>query len=175
MWNRNLQLTRNLKEAITMNQENQRDLHTESAATPLEKLDRSLSELFGTPPMEVETNLPANVVENSVKVVAEDVDLDSTASDTTKLESDAEFARANMHTLISAGKDAIEYALQLAKDSDNPRAFEVVFAGLKNLSDMNSQLLDIHQKKNAAKGMKAGGRARAERSATAERIASSRS
>lgn len=106
--------------------------------------------------METEKNLPANVVDVPTKVVAEDVDLDETAPDDTKVDVDAEFARGNMHELIAAGKDAIEYALQLAKESDNPRAFEVVFAGLKNLSDMNAQLIDLHQKKQAAKGMKAG-------------------
>lgn len=125
-------------------------------SSPLEKLDHSLSEVFGTVPMKIEKPLPANVIDAPVKVIAEEVDLDGVEPDDEKVDVDAEFARANMHDLIAAGKDAIEYALGLAKESDNPRAFEVVFAGLKNLSDMNSQLLDIHQKKNAAKGIKGG-------------------
>lgn len=138
-----------------MNQENQPP-RIGTASSPLEKLDRSLSEVFGTATMKIEKTLPANVIDAPVKVIAEEVDLDSVAPDDEKVDVDAEFARTNMHDLIATGKDAIEYALELAKESDNPRAFEVVFAGLKHISDMNSQLLDIHQKKNAAKGIKGG-------------------
>jgi hypothetical protein len=48
---------------------------------------------------------------------------------------------------MQQGQDALHYALELAKQSDSPRAFEVVGSLMKNLSDMNLQLLDTHEKK----------------------------
>lgn len=134
-----------------MNTDNPTELVTEiesSPRTPLEKLDRSLSDVFGTARMEQPTNAVSIIDEHGEIAPGSDLPDDG------KVETDAEFARSNMYTLLRQGQEALEYALQVAKDSENPRAFEVVFAGLKNLSDMNNQLIDIHSKKRDAKGIK---------------------
>jgi hypothetical protein len=59
-----------------------------------------------------------------------------------------------MYSLLQQGQDALQYALELAKGSDSPRAFEVVGTLMKNLSDMNLQLLDTHEKKQKISGKK---------------------
>lgn len=63
------------------------------------------------------------------------------------LNSDFETTRSNLHSLLIQGQDALFHALEVAKQSEHPRAFEVVGGLMKNLSDINTQLLDLHKKK----------------------------
>ena len=63
------------------------------------------------------------------------------------IEDDAEFARQNLRTLIQKGNDAADHIVEIAKQSEHPRAFEVAAGMLKNLADMNKDLLDIQKKK----------------------------
>lgn len=64
-----------------------------------------------------------------------------------KIESDYEKTRNNLHELLRQGQDALNHALEVAKVSEHPRAFEVVGNLMKQLSDINHQLLDLHGKK----------------------------
>lgn len=60
---------------------------------------------------------------------------------------DYETTRSNLHSILSQGQDALFHALEVAKQSEHPRAFEVVGGLMKHLSDINHQLLDLHKKK----------------------------
>lgn len=64
-----------------------------------------------------------------------------------KIETDYDKTRANLHSLLLNGQAALEHALEVAKQSEHPRAFEVVGNLIKQLADVNQQLLDIHQQK----------------------------
>jgi len=66
-----------------------------------------------------------------------------------KLESDYETTRTNLHVLLIQGQDALNHALEVAKASEHPRAFEVVGGLMKHVADMNTQLLDLHKKKQS--------------------------
>lgn len=112
----------------------------QSPTTPLEKVDRNLSTIFGTEPMEVTVIDDKGVVPPEVDTPEEQVD------------QDADYVRGNMYSLMQQGQDALRYALDLAKQSDSPRAFEVVGTLMKNLSDMNMQMMDMHDKKQKLKG-----------------------
>jgi len=96
--------------------------------------DDSLSKLFDLNPipkpevLEVETNV--------VSIETSD-----------KIESDYDNARGNLNDLLLKGKEALENALTVAKQSEHPRAFEVVGNLIKQLADVNQQLMDIHQQK----------------------------
>ena len=68
------------------------------------------------------------------------------------LESDYETTRSNLHSILTQGQDALFHALQVAKNSEHPRAFEVVGGLMKHLSDINTQLLDLHKKKQQIEG-----------------------
>jgi hypothetical protein len=70
------------------------------------------------------------------------------------LESDYETTRSNLHSILTQGQDALFHALQVAKNSEHPRAFEVVGGLMKHLSDINTQLLDLHKKKQQIEGPK---------------------
>ena len=60
---------------------------------------------------------------------------------------DFQVSRTNLHLIIQQGQDALLHALSVAKQSEHPRAFEVVGGLMKHLSDINSQLLDLHKQK----------------------------
>lgn len=55
--------------------------------------------------------------------------------------------RSNLHTLLQSGQEALFHALEVAKQSEHPRAFEVVGNLVKQLADVNHQLLDLSEKK----------------------------
>lgn len=63
------------------------------------------------------------------------------------VEDDCDASRNNLYGLLQSGQDALESALEIAKQSEHPRAFEVVGNLIKQLADINHQLLDVHIKK----------------------------
>ena len=65
-----------------------------------------------------------------------------------EVELDFEYVRENLTDLIAKGKDAIEELLVIAKQSQHPRAFEVVATLLKATADINADLLAVHKKKS---------------------------
>lgn len=60
---------------------------------------------------------------------------------------DYEKTRGNLHTLLAQGHEALMEALEIAKKSEHPRAFEVVGGLMKQLADINHQLLDLSEKR----------------------------
>ena len=60
---------------------------------------------------------------------------------------DYEKTRANLHSLLQQGQDALYHALEIAKQAETPRHFEVVSNMIKNLADVNYQLLDLSDKR----------------------------
>jgi len=71
----------------------------------------------------------------------------SNAGIETNVDYDYNITRNNLHSLLSQGQDALIHALQVAKSSEHPRAFEVVGGLMKQLADINHQLIDLSEKK----------------------------
>ena len=95
--------------------------------------DESLSQVFDVaevPQTEVLLKPDTNVIHTSDKI-----------------ETDYDKSRENLHSLLKNGEAALTHALDVAKQSEHPRAFEVVGNLIKQLADVNQQLLDIHQQK----------------------------
>lgn len=63
-----------------------------------------------------------------------------------KIDKDYIQVRKNLYDLIDTGKDAVQHILDVAKAGDSPRAYEVVSQLLKTVSEMNKDVLDIHDK-----------------------------
>lgn len=63
------------------------------------------------------------------------------------VESDYEHTRSNLHTLLEQGQQALISALEIARSSEHPRAFEVVGNLMKQLADINHQLMDLSEKR----------------------------
>lgn len=66
------------------------------------------------------------------------------------IKADADYAKQNIRELLETGKETLLEMIDVAKNSESPRAYEVVATLMKQLADMNSQLLDLHQKEQAA-------------------------
>lgn len=63
-----------------------------------------------------------------------------------KTESDFQEVRKNMRNLIATGEEAIEGILKVAQEGDSPRAYEVAATLIKTVSEINKDIIDIHQK-----------------------------
>ena len=66
---------------------------------------------------------------------------------------DYDKSRSNLHSLLQSGQEALMHALEVAKQSEHPRAFEVVGNLVKQLADVNQQLLDLHQQHQKLMGV----------------------
>jgi predicted house-cleaning noncanonical NTP pyrophosphatase (MazG superfamily) len=97
------------------------------------RIDDSLSEVF-----DVQT-LP------KTEVITQDGEIISTASQ--KIETDYDTTRNNLRILLQQGQEALQKSLDVAMQSEHPRAFEVVGNLMKQLAEVNQQLMDLHQQK----------------------------
>ena len=57
---------------------------------------------------------------------------------------DYEYARGSMISVIEKGNEALSDMLSVAQQSQQPRAYEVVGNLIKQLADVNQQLMDLH-------------------------------
>lgn len=62
-------------------------------------------------------------------------------------DNDYEYSRETYYDLIEKGKDALEDMINVARESEHPRAFEVLSGMIKNISDVNDRLMDLNKKK----------------------------
>ena len=108
------------------------------------KIDETLSAEFGLAPMSVNEVITADgeIIKRS----------DS------KIEDDYEITRDNLRLILQQGQSALVKALDVAHQSEHPRAFEVVGNLMKQLADVNQQLLDLHQQKQKLDTPKEGSR-----------------
>ena len=59
---------------------------------------------------------------------------------------DYEYTRANLYSLIEKGQEAINGIMELASDSDSPRAYEVAGQLIKSVGDVTDKLIDLQKK-----------------------------
>ena len=64
---------------------------------------------------------------------------------------DFKYARENLYHIIERGRDAMDELLEIAKAEESPRAFEVFGQLLKNMTDSQEKLMELHQKKQKLK------------------------
>ena len=89
--------------------------------------------------LEIAENLPKVTKDTSLRVVPE----------TNGMEEDTDFkyTRENLYNLIERGQDAVEELLEIAKQSEHPRAFEVVGQLIGKLTETNKELMGLHKTK----------------------------
>ena len=59
---------------------------------------------------------------------------------------DFETGRKNLYNLIDKGNEAIDGILELAKEGEHPRAYEVAGQLIKTVSEVSQNLLDLQDK-----------------------------
>lgn len=101
-----------------------------------------LDEVFEVTSDIVKESTPAEIVEPPKK--------DSDIRD------DYEYSRAQLYTLISKGQEAVQGALDLAQQSDHPRAYEVAGQLIKSVGDVTDKLIDLQKKVNEIENPKKG-------------------
>ena len=86
----------------------------------------------------VETNIvPAEVSEIKKKEVKSNDD---------HIQKDYEYTRGNLYSIIEKGQEAINGILELAPESEMPRAYEVAGQLIKSVSDATDKLMDLQKK-----------------------------
>jgi hypothetical protein len=66
---------------------------------------------------------------------------------TDNIASDYNYSRQTYYDLIEKGKESLDLMIEVARESEHPRAFEVLSGMIKNVSEVNDKLMDL-QKKN---------------------------
>ena len=101
-------------------------------------MKNNLDDAFNITPTEVEVD-PVEVKE---PVVIQKPDR-LTKGD---IEKDYEYTRGNLYSSIEKGQEAINGILELAQDSEMPRAYEVAGQLIKSVSDATDKLMDLQKK-----------------------------
>jgi len=64
---------------------------------------------------------------------------------------DALYSRSNYYNLIEKGNEALDGILEVAKESQHPRAYEVAANMIKNLSDVTEKLMVLQKQQQELK------------------------
>ncbi len=67
--------------------------------------------------------------------------------DSNTANNDFEYARQIYHDLLAKGSESMEEMMEVARATEHPRAFEVLSNMMKNMADINGNLMDMHKKK----------------------------
>jgi hypothetical protein len=96
------------------------------------KFEKNMEDIF---------NLPEKIEDVNNKNEIKPVDNNNETVD-----NDFKYARENLYNIIERGSDALNTLVDVANQSQHPRAFEVVGQLVKTLSDTNKDLLELQKK-----------------------------
>jgi len=94
-------------------------------------VDKNLAEILNT------DYIPAVKEENKSVTIHE--------PDRSVANPDADYSRSNYYNLIERGNEALDGILEVAKESQHPRAYEVAANMIKNLSDVTEKLMILQK------------------------------
>lgn len=98
-----------------------------------EKVNQSLSDALGIEPISNQEILPPAIIEDK-------------PSDLPDQQEDYKLARKTFRSLINKGNNAIEDLTDLAKQSESPRAYEVLATLMKTVGETTKDLYDLQKK-----------------------------
>ena len=99
---------------------------------------QGLDDAFNITPTQVEVD------ESDVVVGVDREKPDRLAKD--DITKDYEYTRGNLYSIIEKGQEAINGILELAQESEMPRAYEVAGQLIKNVADATDKLMDLQKK-----------------------------
>ena len=88
----------------------------------------------------VEKSVEKNLNDNNLKKI------DKIETSIEDIKKDYEYTRGNLYSLIEKGQEAINGILELAQESEMPRAYEVAGQLIKNVADATDKLMDLQKK-----------------------------
>jgi hypothetical protein len=105
--------------------------------TNFDSIDKALSTNCDIVDIENKTT-EIEIISENEKIDGNQVSID--------LKKDYEYTRANLYSLIEKGQEAINGILELAGESDSPRAYEVAGQLIKSVGDVSDKLMDLQKK-----------------------------
>jgi hypothetical protein len=96
-----------------------------------EEIDKALN---------IETSVDVEVVKS------EPAKIEKTLDTLDHIKKDYEYSRGQLYSIIEKGQEAINASLELAQESDSPRAYEVVGQLIKHVGDVIDKLPDLQKK-----------------------------
>lgn len=106
----------------------------------MSKADKELSKMFGIELDTEDSSLPIIINDETMEEFEEDLEK-------TDAENDLVLARKKLKKLINKNETALENIMHIAKESEHPRAFEVVAQLIKSQSDNIKSLIEFHKQK----------------------------
>ena len=92
-----------------------------------------LDKAFGDEPSELQKHVES--VKTEIK-----------KSESPDVQQDYETSRAQLHSLVMKGQEAVDGILDVARASDHPRAYEVAGQLIKHVADTTDKLIDLQTK-----------------------------
>ena len=89
-------------------------------------------------------NVAGEVVSKEIESTEQKVEKIAKESD--DLKKDYEYTRGNLYSIIEKGQEALNGILELAQESEMPRAYEVAGQLIKNVADATDKLIDLQKK-----------------------------
>ena len=108
-------------------------------------------DMMGKANLDIKVNELLGITGGTGNVVAEIIEPKPVAvrepnGSTAEVDIDYNYSRENFYNLIEKGSDAIDGILEVAKESDHPRAFEVAGQLIKTVSEVTERLADLQEK-----------------------------
>ena len=91
-------------------------------------------------------NVSGEIVPTNSSVEPVDAKIEKIASTVDDIKKDYDYTRGNLYSLIEKGQEAINGILELAQESEMPRAYEVAGQLIKNVADATDKLMDLQKK-----------------------------
>jgi len=91
-------------------------------------------------------------VEETMKPVVEvesfnvDSSIDKFEKISDDIKKDYEYSRGNLYSIIEKGQEALNGVIELAQETEMPRAYEVAGQLIKSVSDATEKLIDLQKK-----------------------------
>ena len=102
----------------------------------MEKIDAKISNALGI----TAANITEQILEPKKPIIPRPIETNEDA------EIDYKYSRENFYNLIERGQDAITGILDLAKESEHPRTYEVAGQLIKTVSEVTERLADLQEK-----------------------------
>jgi len=104
-------------------------------------IDSKISDALG-----ITQNIVEEIIDPKPIVPRPEGALIEAASRDADIDVDYQYSRENFYSLIERGQDAITGILELAKESEHPRTYEVAGQLIKTVSEVTERLADLQEK-----------------------------
>jgi Terminase DNA packaging enzyme len=93
-------------------------------------------------------NVSGEIISTEKEIISSEIEKTESSPSEAPIEDikkDYEYARGNLYSLIEKGQEAINGILELAQESEMPRAYEVAGQLIKNTGEIAEKLLNLQK------------------------------